>query len=83
MKRWFVILLFVLLPLPARAATFNPNAILSDFELTDHVSMWREAIQTFLENKTSFLAKYKALNVNDLLFDAAQIIYDAAIAARA
>lgn len=79
MKRWMLIALFVLLPLPAQAATFNPNNIISDFELTDYLSMGRDAIQTFLENKSSFLAKYKAPNVSDTLIDAAQIIYDAAI----
>ncbi len=41
--------------------------------------MGRDAIQTFLENKSSFLARFKAPNVNETLFDAAQIIYDAAI----
>ncbi|MEK7481210.1 MAG: hypothetical protein AAB633_00495 [Patescibacteria group bacterium] len=78
MRKW-IILLFVLLPLPARAATFNPGNVISDFELTDYLSMGRDAIQTFLENKSSFLARFKAPNVNETLFDAAQIIYDAAI----
>lgn len=78
MRRW-IILLFVLLPLPVRAATFNPNNIISDFELTDYLSMGRDAVQTFLENKGSFLAKYRAADVSETLLDAAQIIYNAAI----
>lgn len=41
--------------------------------------MGRDAVQTFLENKGSFLSKYKAANVSDVALDAAQIIYDAAI----
>jgi len=74
--------LVILLPARLEAATFNPNNIISNHELTDYTSMGRDAIQQFLEAKKSFLAKLTTPDLNEVMMDAAQIIFNAATTAR-
>jgi hypothetical protein len=57
--------------------TFNPNKILADGELLNYNAMNLNDIQTFLQNKNSFLANYIATSTNGTPKSAAQIIYDA------
>ncbi|MCX6798281.1 MAG: hypothetical protein NTX66_03685 [Candidatus Falkowbacteria bacterium] len=57
---------------------FNPNNILGDNDLYDYSSMSLAEIQSFLQNKGSYLANYQTLNTHGTLKSAAEIIYDAA-----
>ncbi|MBI4098580.1 MAG: hypothetical protein HY437_00930 [Candidatus Magasanikbacteria bacterium] len=83
MKKLLVVaFLGILFPSPLLAATFIPNNILSDHELTDYTSMGRDAIQQFLEAKKSFLAKLSTPDLNEVVMDAAHIIFNAATTAR-
>jgi hypothetical protein len=58
---------------------FNPNYIISDFEILDYDSMSLDYIQEFLENKGSYLANYSGPNAYGTIKTAAEIIYDAAM----
>ncbi len=67
---------------PAKAQTeldpdFNPSLIISDTDLMDYSSMTLADIQTFLQNKNSYLANYITPNNNGVMKTAAEIIYDA------
>jgi len=73
---------FLFLPAISRAQltidpNFNPNRIIEDGELLNYSSMGLSEIQSFLQNKGSFLANYTALNTHGDLKSAAEIIYDA------
>lgn len=59
--------------------TFNPNYIISDFEILDYNSMSLGDIQKFLENKNSYLANYSCPNAYGTIKKASEIIYDAAV----
>ncbi len=73
-----LIVSFLLVPFSsARAAEFNPNNIISDYELEDVDSLSQEAIQRFLEQKGSFLAQFTEV-VNGVRKPAAKIIYEEA-----
>jgi len=61
----------------ALGASFNPNFIISDFELTDANSLSQDAIQRFLESKGSFLAHYTEV-INGIRKPASRIIYEEA-----
>lgn len=57
---------------------FNPENIISDFDLLDYNSMDLNDIQKFLEKKNSFLATYRTVNAHGTPNkSAAEIIYDA------
>lgn len=65
---------------PAKADdNFNPNYIISDFEILDYNSMDLKYIQEFLKSKGSYLANYSAPNAHGTIKTAAEIIYDAAV----
>ncbi|HDQ15525.1 MAG TPA: hypothetical protein ENN45_00520 [Bacteroidetes bacterium] len=68
-------LFFFITPLFVSAATFNPNMILTDAELTNYTSMDMNAIKNFLTDKGSFLANYVEPNVRMYVY---QIIYEVA-----
>lgn len=57
---------------------FNPNYIISDFELLNYNSMNKDEIQSFLENKGSYLASYSCPNAYGVVKKASEIIYEAA-----
>lgn len=59
------------------SAEFNPNYVISDYDMQDFESMGRGQIQLFLENKNSFLAMYTAEAVDGKQKRAADIIFDA------
>ena len=59
------------------AASFNPNFIISDVELEDASSLSQDAIQRFLEQKGSFLARFTEV-VNSVRKPASQIIFEEA-----
>jgi len=92
---FFFSLIFALFFLanPVLADTFDPNNIISDFEILDYTSLNLDNIQKFLQNKNSFLANYQtnACTENDVLqkglcsgklISAAEIIYDRAITSK-
>ena len=79
MKRFIVFFLFLIfVPVfSARAFTFNPDNIITDFELKDKDSMSLSAIQSFLEKHESALKNYSD-TVDGVLKNAAEIIHTAA-----
>lgn len=58
---------------------FNPNYIISDFEILHYNSMSLADIQSFLENKGSFLATYSCPNAYGTTKKASEIIYEASM----
>lgn len=62
---------------PVFAFTFNPENIITDFELKDKDSMSLRAIQSFLEKHQSVLKNYP-YTVNGIVKSATEIIYEAA-----
>src|SRR5574344_956253 len=85
-NRFFsILMIFVLkvsvLPVSAQDLdpTFVPSNIISDSEMLDVRSLSVAEIQSFLESKNSYLAKYKTTNAYGTENkSAAEIIYDAA-----
>lgn len=57
---------------------FNPDFIISDKQLQNEDSMNKQAIQSFLEERNSFLANYTTKNKQGNTSTAAKIIYNAA-----
>jgi hypothetical protein len=55
-KIFFLSIIFITLPLISKAATYNPNNILSDEEYLDSSSMSSNYVQEFLNSKGSGLA---------------------------
>ncbi len=69
--------------LPAAAAeNFNPNNIISDFEILDSTSMNEADIQALLVAKRSFLATYMVTDPSGQSMTAAHAIYDRAVTNR-
>jgi len=62
----------------ALAVDFNPNNIISDQEILDSKAMSLKEIQTFLEEKNSFLATYQGPDFEGNIRKASEIIYNAA-----
>ncbi len=56
---------------------FNPNNIISDYEMLNASSLNVNQIQSFLQNQGSFLATYQTDNAYGSIKSAAEIIYDA------
>lgn len=73
----FIILTF-LIPLGVQGATFSPNYIISDQDLTDYKSMSQNRIQNFLSGKSGTLGNY-ITTVSGVIKRASEIIYDAAL----
>ncbi len=86
-KIFFILLLlfcFSLAPFPFALAqeidvNFNPNYIISDFEILTYDSMILEEIKEFLNNKAGYLANYSSSDPDGKIMTAAEIIYDRAI----
>lgn len=57
---------------------FNPDYIISDYEILAYDSMNQEEIQSFLEDKKSFLATYSATDPDGKSWKASEIIYNRA-----
>lgn len=74
---FLVTLSFLIMPLSTLAATFNPNLVITDEELTNYHSMDLNAIKNFLTEKGSKLATYVDPQVRMYIY---QVIYDSAIA---
>lgn len=64
-----------------RADGFDPNNIISDWEITDYSAMDLNDIQNFLSTKGSYLANYSCPDSNGVIRSAAEIIYNAAVKA--
>ena len=78
-KKFLIVITLISLISPsfARAATFNPNNIISDNDLVDSQTMSATRIQKFLQDKGSPLANYQINDPWGNLKTAAQIIFDA------
>jgi len=79
MKRFYFFifcLIILFIPLKTLAFEFNPNNIITDFELKDKDSMSLSAIQAFLNHQDSLL-KDLTFNVGGKIKTAAEIIYQA------
>lgn len=77
---FIAIFVFLIVPLTAKAQNqFNPNMLISDYDLLNFKSMSLDQIQKFLESKNSYLATYRTLNAYGQEKSAAEIIYDAAV----
>lgn len=63
---------------PVLAADFNPNYIISDFEMTDYRSLSLGGIQNFLQGHGSYLANYVTTDVDGANRTATEIIFLAA-----
>ncbi|NCU44053.1 hypothetical protein EOM71_00030 [Candidatus Falkowbacteria bacterium] len=70
---------FICLGSRAQAADFNPNLIITDQEIMNSAAMNLEEIQSFLENRNSFLATYRTTDYYGVVRSAAEIIYNAAV----
>lgn len=72
----FFIMLFVVTPvLPALAAEFDPNFIVSDAEINDYNSMTLAQIEAFLREKDSYLTDYKCEDIDGNMRKAPEIIH--------
>ncbi len=71
-------LVFVFTISAAKAEGFDPNNIISDLEILDYTSMGLNEIQTFLQNKGSYLATYSCPDAYGMIRKASEIIYNAA-----
>lgn len=83
MNKYFVLFfsaffsLLIITPVLASDA-FNPNLIISDYEILDYDAMSVADIQSFLEKKNSYLAQYRGFDANNEIKTAAEMIYNAA-----
>lgn len=73
-----ILSLSIIYGINAKADGFDPNNIISDFEILDYGVMNLNEIQKFLETKGSFLATYSCPDYNGVTRQAAEIIYNAA-----
>ncbi|MDD5040264.1 MAG: hypothetical protein PHY34_03890 [Patescibacteria group bacterium] len=73
----FSFIFTLLAPEIAAAATFNPNFIISDYDLTNTESMSATQVERFLKAKGSALTNYRTTDPWGEQKTAAQIIYDA------
>lgn len=72
--------IFSSMPRWASAEGFNPNYIISDYEIFDYSSMNLDNIREFLRSRNSFLSTYSTQNPDGKTMTAAEIIYDRAVA---
>ncbi|MCH7759199.1 hypothetical protein IID20_02495 [Patescibacteria group bacterium] len=75
----FFILINLILPFPGRADNdvFDPNYIISDYDLTNYDSMTLDEIQNFLENFGGILKNYLTEDIDGKEKLASEIIYRA------
>ncbi|MFA6423953.1 MAG: serine hydrolase [Candidatus Magasanikbacteria bacterium] len=69
--------LFLWPTLSLAQAEFNPHFIISDNEMFDYQGWMISDIQKFLDDRSSFLAKYQTEDINGYMRTAAGIIFDA------
>ncbi|MBD3247821.1 hypothetical protein GF382_00855 [Candidatus Falkowbacteria bacterium] len=69
---------FILSPLMALANGFDPNNIISDYEVLNYDSMSLAQIQDLLDSKDGYLANYRTQNPDGKTMTAAEVIYDRA-----
>lgn len=75
---FLIIILSILRPSVSCASlVFDPEYIISDYELTNHQTMTMNEIQGFLEEKEGALANYSAVDIDGKMKTAAEIIYRA------
>ena len=82
MKKLLILFLLVFIFFNVKASEtdvrFNPNYIISDFELEDYNSMDIFDIQHFLNKQSGILKTYYALDKNSKFLSSAEIIYQSA-----
>ncbi len=70
--------LWLIIPPPVLAATFNPEYIISDQELVDYTKMNQEEIQLFLSQFSGALKDYQTKDIDGQIKLASEIIFNAA-----
>lgn len=78
---FLVFVLVFLFAFPVKASVdpnFDPNLIITDQEMLAWNNLSLSEIQSFLEQKNSYLANYRTVNAYGTLKTAAEIIYEAA-----
>ena len=74
---FFIFIITLLLPMKTGASYFNPDYILSDYDLTDYQSISLTEIQNFLENIGGALKNYSTNDIDGKEKPASEIIYRA------
>jgi len=72
-----LVVIAFLTPLKTRASSFDPDYIISDFELTNSQTMSQTEIQNFLEITDGALKDYSTIDVDGQTKKASEIIYRA------
>jgi len=72
----------ILAPAVQAEPLFNPNFIISDYDVTNYQTMNQFEIQRFLESKNSYLANYICQDNNGVSMKASSAIYKVATANR-
>jgi len=81
MTKKFIILSFVFFVMANAASAdsvFNPNYIISDYDVVNYQSMGQIEIQRFLESKKSYLANYYCLDGSGRSIKASEAIFQVA-----
>jgi len=73
----FLIFSLFLIPSPGKASSFEPDYIISDYELINFQSMNLEEIQNFLENYGGTIKNYQTQDIDGQERKASEIIYRA------
>lgn len=73
----FILTVTLLLPLKTRASSFDPDYIISDFELTNFQAMNQVEIQNFLGTINGSLKDYSTIDIDGQTKKASEIIYRA------
>jgi hypothetical protein len=78
-KKILIIFIIILFSLPGagQAFSFNPDYIISDYELTNFQSMTQEEIQNFLDNTGGAIKNYQTNDIDGRQKLASEIIYRA------
>lgn len=81
MRRLIVTLIIIIFICPklAQAELFNPNYLLSDYELTNYKSISLVEIIKFLKDQNGALAEYYTRDIDNQLKHAGEIIYNASL----
>jgi len=70
------ICLFLLSPIQTSALSFDPNFIISDYELINYQFLTQEKVQSFLKNSKGTLDAYETIDLDNKKKSAAEIIFN-------
>ena len=66
-----------ILPLKIKAVSFDPDFIISDYELTDYQFLTQEEVQSFLKDSEGSLDTYETIDIDNKKKLASEIIFNA------